>query len=66
MVQMLSFLESSMSIAKLIYLSHTRSDIAYAISVVCQSMNDPNKRQVQAVDKFFNTWRQAKERDYSS
>jgi len=55
MVQMLSFLESSMSIAKLIYLSHTRSDIAYAISVVCQSMNDPNKRQVQAVDKFFNT-----------
>ncbi|RDX78799.1 Copia protein, partial [Mucuna pruriens] len=33
---------------KLIYLSHTMPDIAYAISVVSQFMHDPKERHLQA------------------
>ncbi|RDY04056.1 putative mitochondrial protein, partial [Mucuna pruriens] len=35
-------------VGKLIYLSHTRPDIAYAVSVVSQFMHDPKKRHLQA------------------
>ncbi|RDX84759.1 putative mitochondrial protein, partial [Mucuna pruriens] len=35
-------------VGKLIYLSHTRPDIAYAVSVINQFMHDPTKRHLQA------------------
>ena len=34
---------------KLIYLSHTRLDIAYAVSLVSQFMHNPSKDHMQAV-----------------
>nr|KYP50092.1 hypothetical protein KK1_028166 [Cajanus cajan] len=40
-------------VGKLIYLSHTRPDIAYAVSVVSQFMHDPRERYMQAVDKIL-------------
>nr|KYP72424.1 hypothetical protein KK1_005012 [Cajanus cajan] len=40
-------------VGKLIYLSHTRPDIAYAVSVVSQFMHDPRVRHMQAIDKIF-------------
>ena len=40
-------------VGKLIYLSHTRPDIAYAVSVVSQFMHDPKERHLQAVDKII-------------
>nr|KYP73849.1 Retrovirus-related Pol polyprotein from transposon TNT 1-94 [Cajanus cajan] len=40
-------------VGKLIYLSHTRLDIAYAVSVVSQFMHDPRERHIQAVDKIL-------------
>ena len=40
-------------VGKLIYLSHTRPDIAYAVSVVNQFMHDPRERHLQAVDKII-------------
>jgi len=40
-------------VGKLIYLSHTRSDIAYAISVVSQFMHDPRERHLQAVNRII-------------
>jgi len=40
-------------VGKLIYLSHTRSNIAYAVSVVSQFMNDPRERHLQAVDRII-------------
>nr|KYP52093.1 hypothetical protein KK1_026003 [Cajanus cajan] len=40
-------------VGKLIYLSHTRPDIAYAVSVVSQFMHDPRERHMQAVDKIL-------------
>jgi len=39
---------------KLIYLSHTRPDIAYAVSVVSQFMHDPRERHLQAVDRIIH------------
>lgn len=36
-------------VGKLIYLSHTRPDIAYAVSMVSQFMHDPRKQHMDAV-----------------
>ncbi|RDX85691.1 hypothetical protein CR513_33089, partial [Mucuna pruriens] len=38
---------------KMIYLSHTRSDIAYVVNVVSQFMHDPRERQLQAVERIL-------------
>nr|KYP37079.1 Retrovirus-related Pol polyprotein from transposon TNT 1-94 [Cajanus cajan] len=40
-------------VGKLIYLSYTRPDIAYAVSVMSQFMHDPRERHMQAVDKIL-------------
>jgi len=37
-------------VKKLIYLSHIRPDITYAVSVVSQFMHDPRERHLQAVN----------------
>jgi hypothetical protein len=36
-------------VGKLIYLSHTRPDIAYAVSVVSQFIHSPKKEHLEAV-----------------
>ena len=40
-------------VGKLIYLSHTRPDIAYAVSVVIQFMHHPRERHLQAINKII-------------
>ncbi|RDY03583.1 putative mitochondrial protein, partial [Mucuna pruriens] len=40
-------------VGKLIYLSHTRSDIAYVVSVVSQFMHDHKERHLQAVERIL-------------
>jgi len=40
-------------VGKLIYLSHTRPDIAYAVSVVSQFMHNPSKSHMEAVTRIF-------------
>ena len=40
-------------VGKLIYLSHTRPDIAYAVSVVSQFMHDPRERHLQTVNRII-------------
>ena len=35
-------------VGKLIYLSHTRLDIAYAVSIISQFMHSPTKRHLKA------------------
>ena len=40
-------------VEKLIYLSHTRFDVAYVVSVVSQFMHDPRERHKQIVDNFL-------------
>ena len=40
-------------VGKLIYLSHTRPDITYVVSVVSQFMHDPRERQLQAVNRII-------------
>nr|KYP33097.1 hypothetical protein KK1_046091 [Cajanus cajan] len=37
-------------VGKLIYLSHTMPDIAYAVNVVSQFMHDPRKPHMDAVE----------------
>ena len=37
---------------KLIYLSHTRPDIAYAINVVSQFMYDPRRSHMEAIERY--------------
>lgn len=39
-------------VEKLIYLSHTRPDIAYSGSIVSQYMNSPNKHHLKGVSGF--------------
>lgn len=38
---------------RLIYLSHTRPDIAYAVSVINQFMHTPNERHMNAVNRVI-------------
>ena len=38
---------------KLIYLSHTRSDIAYAVSLISQFMHNPSKNYMKAVVRIL-------------
>ncbi|RDY06761.1 hypothetical protein CR513_09207, partial [Mucuna pruriens] len=40
-------------VGKLIYLSHTRSDITYVVSVISQFMRDPNERHLQAIERII-------------
>jgi hypothetical protein len=40
-------------VGKLIYLSHTRLDIAYAVSVVSQFMHNPSKSHMEAVTRIL-------------
>ena len=40
-------------VGKLIYLSHTRPDIAFAVSTVSQHMNCPREKHLQAVYKIL-------------
>ena len=40
-------------VGKLIYLSHTRPDIAYAVSVVSQFLHNPRKTHLQAVYRIL-------------
>jgi hypothetical protein len=40
-------------VGKLIYLSHTRLDIAYAVSVVSQSMHNPSEDRMDAVIRIL-------------
>jgi hypothetical protein len=42
-------------VGKLIYLSHTCPDIAYAVSVVSQFMHQPSKDHMEAMIRFCNT-----------
>ena len=40
-------------VGRLIYLSHTRPDIAFAVSVVSQYMNDPKSAHMEAVIRIL-------------
>ena len=40
-------------VGKLIYLSHTRPDIAYAVSIVSQFLHSPRKAHLQAVHRIL-------------
>jgi len=40
-------------VGKLIYLVHTRPDIAYVVSVVSQYMHNPKERHLQAINKLL-------------
>lgn len=40
-------------VGRLIYLSHTRPDIAYAVSVVSQFMHSPSKEHMEAVYRIL-------------
>jgi Reverse transcriptase (RNA-dependent DNA polymerase) len=40
-------------VGKLIYLSHTRPDIAYAVSLVSQFMHNPSKEHMEAVTRIL-------------
>ena len=40
-------------VGKLIYLSHTRPDIAYSVSVVSQHMNNPTEDHLEAVNRIL-------------
>lgn len=40
-------------VGKLIYLSHTRPDIAYAVSVVSQFMHAPSEAHMDAVNRIL-------------
>ncbi|RDX78941.1 hypothetical protein CR513_40699, partial [Mucuna pruriens] len=49
-------------VGKLIYLSHTRLDIAYAVSVVSQFMHDPRERHLQAVERILQYFKASLEK----
>jgi len=40
-------------VEKLVYLSHTRPDIAYAVSVVSQFMHHPRERHLRAMNRII-------------
>ncbi|BBH08170.1 cyclin-dependent kinase B1 [Prunus dulcis] len=50
-------------VEKLIYLSHTRPDIAYAISVVSEFMHSPSKYHLAAFMRILSYWKKAPARD---
>ena len=50
-------------VGKLIYLSHTRPDIAYAISVVNQFMHSPGEEHMEAVYQILRYLKSAPGRD---
>ncbi|RDX66424.1 Copia protein, partial [Mucuna pruriens] len=41
-------------VGKLIYLSHTRPNIAYAVSMVSQFMHDPRERHFQTIERILH------------
>ena len=41
------------SVGKLIYLSHTRPEIAFAVSVISQHMHSPKETHLEAVYKIL-------------
>lgn len=51
-------------VGKLIYLSHTRPDIAYAISVVSQFMHNPSKEHIEAVVRILRYLKDHQEKVY--
>ncbi|RDX62508.1 hypothetical protein CR513_59152, partial [Mucuna pruriens] len=53
-------------VGKLIYLSHTRPNIAYAISVVSQFIHDPKERHLQAVERILQYLKTSPRKDYCS
>jgi len=40
-------------VGKLVYLAHTRPEIAYVVTVVSQFMHDPRNRHLQAINKVL-------------
>ena len=40
-------------VGRLIYLAHTRPDLAYVVSMVSQFMHDPKVKHMQAVDRIL-------------
>lgn len=44
---------------RLIYLSHTKPDIAYAVSVISQFMHAPSERQMNAVNRILRYFKSA-------
>ena len=47
-------------VGKLIYLSHTRSDIAFAVSAVSQFMHNPFKPHLEAIYRILRYLNQEK------
>nr|KYP37763.1 hypothetical protein KK1_041022 [Cajanus cajan] len=51
-------------VGKLIYLSHTRPNIAYAVNVVSQFMHDPRKPHMDAVERILRYLKSAPGKGY--
>ena len=49
-------------VGRLIYLSHTRPDIAFAVSVVSQHMHSPKEAHLQAVYKILRYFKSSPEK----
>jgi len=53
-------------VGKLIYLGHTRPDIAYVVSVVSQFKPNPSERHLQVVNRIPQYLKTIQEGDYCS